>query len=70
MKQVGLLSKVQPGDFSGRDREGYFTPVTPLDAATGRLWIGLKDVGHRPAITKMPIGESGESAVVFECTGY
>jgi ribosomal protein S8 len=52
MKQAGLLSKVQPGDFSGPENEDYIAPVAPSNAATRRLWIGLKYVDNHPVITK------------------
>ena len=52
MKQAGLLSKVHPGDYSGPDPDGIITPITPHNAATRRLWIGLKYVDDNRVITK------------------
>ena len=52
MKHAGFLTFVQPGDWSGPDPEGVIKPITPANVSSRRLWLGMKYVDNRQAITK------------------
>lgn len=46
----GLLSSVQRGDLQGPD--AVYTPTTPENVSTRRLWLGLKYRDARPVLSQ------------------